>query len=49
MTELEIEDRTEGYMDINRVRTGAILICPVKVISGGVCLGVMHAIRVMGR
>ncbi|MCA9765080.1 MAG: acetamidase/formamidase family protein [Carnobacterium sp.] len=45
MTELELEDRTDGHMDINRVRTGAILICPVKVEGGGVYLGDMHAMQ----
>src|SRR5699024_8017417 len=38
-------DRTDGHMDINRVREGAILICPVKVEGGGVYLGDMHAMQ----
>ncbi|WP_062310442.1 acetamidase/formamidase family protein [Alicyclobacillus sendaiensis] len=37
--------RTDGHMDINRVREGAILICPVKVPGGGVYLGDMHALQ----
>lgn len=37
--------RTDGHMDINRVRAGAILICPVKVEGGGVYLGDMHAMQ----
>ena len=41
----ELEDRTDGHMDINRVRAGAILICPVKVEGGGVYLGDMHAMQ----
>lgn len=41
----ELEDRTDGHMDINRVREGAILICPVKVPGGGVYLGDMHAMQ----
>lgn len=41
----ELEDRTDGHMDINRVREGAILICPVKVAGGGVYLGDMHAMQ----
>lgn len=45
MTEEELEDRTDGHMDVNRVRTGAILICPVKVEGGGVHLGDMHAMQ----
>lgn len=45
MTEAEIEDRTDGHMDVNRVRPGAILICPVKVEGGGVYLGDLHAMQ----
>lgn len=45
MTEEELEDRTDGHMDINRVRAGAVLICPVKVPGGGVYLGDMHAMQ----
>jgi len=37
--------RTDGHMDINRVREGAILICPVKVPGGGVYMGDMHAMQ----
>ncbi|WP_084667145.1 acetamidase/formamidase family protein [Thermanaeromonas toyohensis] len=37
--------RTDGHMDINRVREGAILICPVKVRGGGVYMGDMHALQ----
>lgn len=39
------EHRTDGHMDINRVREDAILICPVKVAGGGVYLGDMHAMQ----
>jgi acetamidase/formamidase len=35
--------RTDGHMDINAVREGATLICPVKVDGGGVYVGDMHA------
>lgn len=45
MTEEELEDRTDGHMDVNRVREGAVLICPVKVPGGGVYLGDMHAMQ----
>lgn len=43
--EAELAGRTDGHMDINRVREGAILICPVKVKGGGVYLGDMHAMQ----
>ncbi|WP_054954883.1 acetamidase/formamidase family protein [Paenibacillus dakarensis] len=39
------EHRTDGHMDISRVRAGATLICPVKVPGGGVYLGDMHAMQ----
>ncbi|NLG96111.1 MAG: acetamidase/formamidase family protein [Chloroflexi bacterium] len=39
------EHRTDGHMDIDAVRAGAILICPVKVPGGGVYLGDMHALQ----
>ncbi|AKG73606.1 acetamidase/formamidase family protein [Salinicoccus halodurans] len=45
LTEEQLEDRTDGHMDINRVREGATLICPVKVPGGGVYLGDMHAMQ----
>ena len=32
-------------MDIDAVRPGAILVCPVKVDGGGVYLGDMHALQ----
>lgn len=41
----ELENRTDGHMDIDAVRAGAILICPVKVAGGGVYLGDMHAMQ----
>lgn len=41
----QLEERTDGHMDINRVREGAVLICPVKVKGGGVYLGDMHAMQ----
>lgn len=37
--------RTDGHLDVNRVREGAVLICPVKVVGGGVYLGDMHAMQ----
>lgn len=45
ITKEQLEDRTDGHMDINRVREGAVLICPVKVPGGGVYLGDMHAMQ----
>src|SRR5262249_31488849 len=41
----ELELRTDGHMDIDAVRTGAIVICPVKVPGGGVYLGDVHALQ----
>ena len=41
----QLEHRTDGHMDIDAVRAGAILICPVKVSGGGVYLGDMHALQ----
>lgn len=41
----QLELRTDGHMDIDAVRAGAILICPVKVPGGGVYLGDMHAMQ----
>ena len=45
LTEDQLEDRTDGHMDINRAREGAIVIAPVKVEGGGVYLGDMHAMQ----
>jgi len=39
------QHRTDGHMDIDAVRAGAILICPVKVPGGGIYLGDMHALQ----
>jgi formamidase len=39
------EHRTDGHMDIDAVRAGALLVCPVKVPGGGVYLGDMHALQ----
>jgi len=35
--------KTDGHLDTNEVRPGAILICPVKVEGGGVYIGDCHA------
>lgn len=37
--------KTDGHMDVDAVRAGAILVCPVKVAGGGVYLGDMHALQ----
>jgi formamidase len=44
MTQEELEHhKTDGHMDTNSVREGAILICPVKVPGAGIYMGDMHA------
>jgi acetamidase/formamidase len=45
ITAEQLELRTDGHMDIDAVRAGAILVCPVKVTGGGVYLGDMHAMQ----
>ncbi len=45
ITQEQLEERTDGHMDINRVREGAVLICPVKTEGGGIYLGDMHAMQ----
>ena len=45
ITAEQLEDRTDGHMDIDIVRAGAIVISPVKVKGGGVYLGDMHALQ----
>nr|WP_245926315.1 acetamidase/formamidase family protein [Sulfoacidibacillus thermotolerans] len=46
MTKEQLQEaKTDGHMDINKVREGAIVICPVKVPGGGVYLGDMHALQ----
>jgi acetamidase/formamidase len=39
------EHKTDGHLDIDAVRAGATLICPVKIPGGGVYLGDMHAMQ----
>jgi formamidase len=41
----QLENRTDGHMDIDAVRAGAVLVCPVKVPGGGIYLGDMHALQ----
>ncbi|MGB9780921.1 acetamidase/formamidase family protein [Caldanaerobacter sp.] len=46
ITKEELErHRTDGHMDINRVRKGAVIIAPVKVKGAGVYMGDMHAMQ----
>lgn len=45
ITAEQLQHRTDGHMDIDAVRAGAILICPVKTPGGGVYLGDMHALQ----
>ena len=45
ITAEQLQHRTDGHMDIDAARAGAILICPVKVPGGGVYLGDMHALQ----
>ena len=39
------QHKTDGHLDIDAVRAGAVLVCPVKVPGGGVYLGDMHAMQ----
>ncbi|MCL4297164.1 MAG: acetamidase/formamidase family protein [Anaerolineae bacterium] len=39
------QHRTDGHLDIDAVRAGAIIVCPVKTPGGGVYLGDMHALQ----
>jgi acetamidase/formamidase len=39
------QHKTDGHLDIDAVRAGAILVCPVKLAGGGVYLGDMHALQ----
>ena len=46
ITAQELQDnKTDGHMDIDAVREGALLVCPVKVDGAGVYLGDMHALQ----
>ena len=45
ITAEDLQHRTDRHMDIDAVRAGAILICPVKAPGGGVYMGDMHAMQ----
>ena len=41
----QLEARTDGHMDINAARAGAVVIAPVKVPGAGIYIGDMHAMQ----
>ncbi len=43
--EEKLEERTDGHLDIDAVRAGSVLICPVKVPGGGIYVGDAHAMQ----
>lgn len=45
LTAEQLELRTDGHMDIDAVRPGAILVAPVKTQGAGVYMGDMHALQ----
>lgn len=46
LTPSELEQhKTDGHLDVNAVREGAVLICPIKVKGGGIYMGDMHALQ----
>lgn len=44
-TEETLKKKTDGHMDINKVRAGAVVIAPVKVKGAGVYVGDVHAMQ----
>jgi formamidase len=45
ITAEQLDLRTDGHMDIDAVRPGAILLAPVKVPGAGIYFGDMHALQ----
>jgi len=45
ITAEQLELRTDGHMDVDAVRPGAILLAPVKVPGAGIYFGDMHALQ----
>jgi acetamidase/formamidase len=45
VTPEQLESRTDGHLDIDSARAGAILIAPVKVAGAGIYVGDMHAMQ----
>ena len=41
----ELESRTDGHMDIDAARAGAVVIAPVKIPGAGIYMGDMHAMQ----
>ena len=41
----QLESRTDGHMDIDAARAGAVVIAPVKISGGGIYMGDMHAMQ----
>jgi len=41
----QLESRTDGHLDIDAARAGAVVIAPVKVPGAGVYIGDMHAMQ----
>jgi formamidase len=41
----QLESRTDGHLDIDAARAGAVVIAPVKIPGGGVYMGDMHAMQ----
>lgn len=44
-TQESLQDKTDGHMDINKVREGAIILCPVKAEGAGIYVGDVHAMQ----
>lgn len=45
LTQELFDKLTDGHLDTDSVREGAILICPVKVTGGGIYVGDVHAMQ----
>src|SRR4051812_13296498 len=45
ITAEQLAHRSDGHLDIDAVRAGAILVCPVKLPGGGIYMGDMHAMQ----
>jgi formamidase len=45
LTAEQLELRTDGHMDIDAVRPGALLLAPVKIPGAGLYMGDMHALQ----
>jgi len=45
LTADQLEHRTDGHLDVDALRQGAVLLAPVKVPGAGIYLGDMHALQ----